>query len=125
MATNSGEAIEINLPAAADLSALQYRFMLIDSSGNVNKGTGNSTIAIGVLQNKPSAAAQGARVRTNGKSKLDIGGTVACGDRLTSDSNGKGVVTTTATHLVGAIALTSGVSGDRIEALLIPASFGA
>lgn len=45
---------------------------------------------------------------------LELGGTVAVGDRLKSDANGKGVATTTANDEVGAIALAAGASGDLV-----------
>lgn len=46
--------------------------------------------------------------------KLELGGTVSTGDRLKSDSNGKGVATTTNLDEYGAIAMEGGVSGDQI-----------
>ena len=56
---------------------------------------------------------------------LDIGGTVTRGQDLTSDANGKGVAVTNtvaaATNTnVGAVALQSGVDGDRISVLVFP-----
>lgn len=44
---------------------------------------------------------------------LELGGTVTRGDRLKSDTNGKG--TTATTEEYGAVALASGVSGQLIE----------
>lgn len=46
---------------------------------------------------------------------LDLGGTVAVGDRLKSDANGKGVTASVDKDKAGAIALTAGVSGERIK----------
>jgi hypothetical protein len=47
---------------------------------------------------------------------LELGGTVAAGDKLKSDGDGKGVVITagTTTQQVGAVALQSGASGEKI-----------
>lgn len=45
---------------------------------------------------------------------LKLGGTVAPGDRLKSDANGLGVVTTTPADEVGAIAQEVGLSGQII-----------
>ena len=50
---------------------------------------------------------------------LELGGTVTQGDRLKSDSSGKGVVTTTTGQEVGARAEQSGASGDLIRVTLI------
>lgn len=46
---------------------------------------------------------------------LDIGGTVAAGDRLSPDANGKGITTTTDRDRYAATAEESGVDGDRIR----------
>lgn len=46
---------------------------------------------------------------------LDIGGPVTYGDYLKSDSAGKGVTAGTDKDNVGAQAMASGVSGDRIQ----------
>lgn len=51
---------------------------------------------------------------------LELGGTVAPGDRLKSDSSGKGVVTTTDQNEWGAIAMTAGVSGQLIKVRVDP-----
>lgn len=56
---------------------------------------------------------------------LDIGGTVTRGNDLTADANGKGVAVTNTVAAasnvnVGAIALQSGVDGDRINVLVFP-----
>jgi hypothetical protein len=50
---------------------------------------------------------------------LQLGGTVTNGDSLTSDSDGQGVTTTSGSAWAGAVALASGVSGDRIPVRLI------
>jgi len=46
---------------------------------------------------------------------LELGGTVTVGDRLKSDTNGKGVTTVTDREEYGALALQNGVSGDQIK----------
>ncbi len=45
---------------------------------------------------------------------LQLGGTVAAGDLLTSDGSGHGITTTTTAQQVGARALMAGVSGQII-----------
>jgi hypothetical protein len=46
--------------------------------------------------------------------RLELGGTVSAGDRLTADSSGRGVATTTTGQWIGAVALINGVIGDEI-----------
>lgn len=56
---------------------------------------------------------------------LELGGTVAAGDYLKSDSNGKGVAIATSgttPQNVGARALKAGVSGDLLEVEVMNAS---
>lgn len=45
---------------------------------------------------------------------LELAGTVSQGSRLTADTNGKGVATTTDKDRIGAQALAAGVSGEII-----------
>ncbi|EIJ33326.1 capsid cement protein [Thiothrix nivea] len=64
-------------------------------------------------------AASGARVDVvlSGVADVAYGGTVARGDLLTADANGKAVVASTGNRVVG-VALVAGVAGDIGEVLL-------
>jgi len=69
------------------------------------------------------AAAANESLRVHGMGEeclLELGGTVAAGDDLKADANGKGVVIAngTTTQEVGATALSSGVSGDKIRVMV-------
>lgn len=63
--------------------------------------------------------ASGARVDVvmSGTADVQYGGTVARGDLLTADANGKAVVASTGNRVIG-VALVSGVAGDIGEVLL-------
>lgn len=80
-------------------------------------GKSKREIPLGALDDGYHAIA-GETVRIHGEGEmnvlLEIGGTVAAGDMLTSDSAGKGITTVTDHNQVGAKALQSGVSGDLI-----------
>lgn len=52
-----------------------------------------------------------------GTMKVKLGGTVAVGDRITSNGAGALITTTTAANEVVGVALEAGVSGDFIEAM--------
>lgn len=54
-----------------------------------------------------------------GTAAVTAGGTVAIGDTLKSDADGKAILWATSGAKI-AIALSAGASGDLIEALLIP-----
>jgi len=62
-------------------------------------------------------------VITHGTALLQIAGTVAAGDYLESDADGKGVSTTLTSRVmtanVNAIALQAGVAGDLIEVFIL------
>lgn len=100
----------ISLTASADLSAAQFKIVKLTSTGTA---VANATDLnqIGVQQDKPSALGIATTVAIEGVSKVKLGGTVAAGDRLTSDANGLAIVATTGKQVVG-IALVAGVSGD-------------
>lgn len=76
-----------------------------------------TTWPVGIAQDTPATGAI-AQVRVLGISKVLAGGTIAAGDRLTSDSAGKAIATTTAGNVIVGTALTAGVANDVISVLL-------
>lgn len=109
MATK-GIGFDYSAIASADLSSHQYKIVKEGASG-VAVANATDLNQIGVLQDKPTAAGQACNVRWAGISKVRYGGTIARGDRLTSDANGLAIVATTGKLIVG-IAAVAGVSGD-------------
>lgn len=90
------DTLDITFLAAADLSSYQYCFVKLSADNTVNVcGAGEQ--AIGILQNKPSAAGKEARVRVFGVSRLVNGtaGAIAYGAKVMSAASGKGVASTT------------------------------
>jgi hypothetical protein len=123
MATENS-VICISLPAAADLSAAQYKIVHINSSGQaaVSNATSN---AVGVLQNKPTAAGRVATVAYAGISKCVAGAAIAAGARVTSDANGNAITAATAGDPVIGFAVTGAASGDVFPVLLTQSHFAA
>lgn len=113
-----------SFPALGDLSARQFTFVTQDTDGRVGDGSAGDACT-GILQNKPAATDRAAAVQINGISKLKVAGTTTQGDRLKMDTLGLGVVTTTASDKVGAIALEDGAADAYIAVLVVPYSFGA
>lgn len=104
-------------------AALSEGYAVKLSSGQAVVATAATDKIVGVTQGK-YAAGETASVKlrnASGTVLCKLGGTVAVGDRLTSDSTGKFVTTTTAANEVVAVALEAGVSGDLVEAA--PAGF--
>jgi hypothetical protein len=105
-------------PANTDLSTKQYYFVNINSSGKVAvAGAGNAFA--GVLGNKPAAANRDAEVMFSGVVPVVCGGTVAAGDAVKIDSDGKAVAASSGDKAVGR-ALAGGASGSNTNILLQP-----
>lgn len=104
-----------------DLSALEYLIVKEDVSNDnaVVAASAATDPVVGILQNKPKAN-QGALVQWLGSSKVQAGGTITAGDRVTANSSGKAITTTSSGNSVVGIALQSAVSGDIFEVLLTP-----
>lgn len=115
----------IGLEAAADLSALQFRFMLVTTGSKINKNTAATQLQLGILQNKPISGQIG-DVRVLGGSKLQVDANavdIAVGDFLTADANGKGVKTTTTGNFVRAIALEPATNDGEIISVMLVGPF--
>ena len=63
------EILTLSFEAAEDLSADQFKFVVLNSSGKVRRPDSEDEIAIGILQNAPSSG-EAAEVMLLGKSKL-------------------------------------------------------
>lgn len=107
-------------PAAADLSSDQYKVVKFDANDElVLAGAGDAGF---VLQDKPTAGQHGT-IALAGVSKVELGGTVAAGDYLSSNASGLAVKATDGTAAVDGTkiigqALAKGVSGDLISAVV-------
>ena len=115
----------ITLPAAADLSAQQYRCITVNASGQA--AVANATaLVVGILNNDPGAAGQPATVGYAGVSKAIAGAAIAAGARVTADANGAVIAAATAGDAVIGVALAAaGAAGDIIPILINPFPFAA
>jgi hypothetical protein len=107
--------------AAADLSARQFTFVIIDANGQVAAPGAAAAMVIGILQNKPTAgqAADVALISGGGVSKLVGDGTIAAGERVgVLSATGKGRQAATSDYVCGVALTTSAVDGGIIEILL-------
>ncbi len=107
---------KITVPAAADLSAKQYFFGAIDSSGEFAVAGAGAQVD-GVIQNEPDAQGKATTVGISGVSKVLAGGTVAAGELVASDSAGEAVAAATGDNIAG-VAMASAVDGDIMSVLL-------
>jgi len=109
----------ISIPASADLSASQYCFVTVNSSGKAAV-VGAGLSADGILQDKPAAADRPAAIAsTPGRiSKMRAGAQFTAGDDLTPDSTGRGV-TATSGDVVGAKALEDASGADVVVSVML------
>lgn len=98
------DVLDITLLAYTDLSSYQYCFVKMQADNTVTV-CGNGEKAIGILQNKPTAAGQAARVRVFGVSRLEMQATVGYGAYVGSQASGEGVAVASDTNLYCAICL--------------------
>lgn len=71
--------LDLTFVAAEDLSSDQYKFVVLNSSGQVRRPDSADEIALGILQNAPGSG-EGAVVRVDGVSKLVVNAALAIGD---------------------------------------------
>lgn len=110
----------ITLKAAADLSTKQYHFVELTASDTVNACNGTTDKAIGILQNKPTAAGQPAVVAIAGVSKLVAGGALAtAGSYLATKADGRAQAAASTQYARAQQITTAGADGDVLEALLV------
>lgn len=107
-----------HLNAGEDLSSYQYCAMKL-SSGDVVKCDTLGEFTIGILQNAPDASGKGADVCYGTCiSRVKLGGTVSQLNRLVAGASATLVAQSDPDEAVIAIALSDGVSGDVIPAIV-------
>lgn len=89
---------KVTREAAADLSALQYRFVKLDSNGRVAAITAITDRPFGILQGKPKALGIAAEIMVDGWSQMVGGANTAKGDMLGTDAAGRGVAIVAGTN---------------------------
>jgi len=110
--------------SAADYSAKQFYIVKLTAADTVTLASAATDVILGTITNKPAAATGASttvQLRGSGEiGQVILGGTVsAVNARLTADSNGKAVVTTTTGNQVFGLALETGVAGDVVRYLSI------
>jgi hypothetical protein len=117
--------MDMTLEAGADLSTHQFKFVIGAAAvaggqlARVNVSGANGRV-IGILQNKPNVAGQGAVVRVSGRSKLQVDASaILVGSPLKSDGTGQGVLAAVDKDKIGAIALEANGSAAVIIDTLI------
>jgi hypothetical protein len=100
MATQ-GNQIRESMVAGADLSALQFTFVKMNTTDRTVVAAGNADAAFGVLQNDPTSGTA-ATVCVHGRTRILCGtGGLTAGDTVGVDANGAAVTSATSDIVVG------------------------
>lgn len=109
----------ITFVASGDLSSYQYRFVTLNSSGQIALAVDNDRV-LGILQDKPAAAGRAASVAVAGISKCVFGGSVTKGAAVTTNFEGKAVAIDTSADYNLGISEDTGAAGVISRVVLQP-----
>jgi hypothetical protein len=117
----SNYSVKVTLVAGADLSALQYNFVKINSSGLAVACAAATDIPVGVLQNAPISG-QEAELLIVGGTKIVAGAAIGEGAQIGTGSTGKAVAlaagTDTTKYVVGTLLTESAADGNIVTAVI-------
>ena len=103
--------------AGEDLSSSQFKFVTLESDGQVDLADSAGENCIGVVINDPASGGE-ATVVVSGKTVVTSGGTIAAGAAIATDASGD-AVTAASTNIIMGYALEAGVDGQVIAIELI------
>jgi len=109
---------EVDLPAAADLSANQYRFLDVDANGRAAVPTVAGSNGPGIQQNDPAALDRPTSVAIAGVSKCIAGAAVAAGAKVSTDNQGRGITAVATHHVRGQAFTAASAAGELFEVQL-------
>jgi hypothetical protein len=117
----ANSAVKITLVAGADLSANQYYFVKINTSGQAVLCSGATDKPIGVLQNDP-ASGEEAVITVVGGSKVVASASIDEGVLIGTAASGKADAKTPGTdtteYVVGTVILAAGADNEILTALI-------
>lgn len=103
--------------AGESLAAAQFKFVTLESDGQVDLADSAGENCIGVLLNNP-AAGEAATVAISGKVMVTSGGTIAAGAAIQSDASGDALTAASGDYVMG-YALEAAVDGQIMAIELI------
>jgi hypothetical protein len=117
----ANSAVKITLVAGEDLSAKQFYFVKINTSGQAVACSGATDKPIGVLQNDPTSGKE-AIVTVVGGTKVVAGASIDEGVLIGTASTGKADAkvpgTDTTEYVVGQVILAAGADGEILTAVV-------
>lgn len=103
--------------AGENLATSQFKFVTLESDGQVDLADSAGENCIGVLLNDPASGSE-ATVVVSGKTVVQAGGTIAAGASLATAADGQ-AVTAASGNIVMGYALEAGADGQTIAMELI------
>lgn len=114
--------LSITLPAGADLSAAQFKFVKLNSSGQAVVCAAVTDIPVGVLQNKPDTTGKAAEVMVAGITKVQGDVDLVRGNQIGTSVDGQAAAytagTSTTSYIVGQVLEDNAVAGGYATALI-------
>lgn len=105
----------VSYVAGADLSTHQFKFVKLNSSGQIILASTLGEAVIGVLQDNPIAGQPG-QVAIGGQCKLRMGAAVATGAKVTTTAAAVGAVAATGQQILGFV--SEGTTGANIGSIV-------
>jgi hypothetical protein len=110
----------ISLIAGADLSALQWMFVKLNSSGQAIAMAAITDIPFGVLQNAPASGEVASIIPVScGLSRVALGATLTPGALISSSATGLAVAAVASAYTAGQL-IEGGANGEIGVAVLAP-----
>lgn len=107
--------------AGADLSALQFYAVKLNSSSQVVAVSAVTDIPVGILQNDPAASGRAAELMVAGVSEVIAGGALTAGAQVCVDNTGRLVAcvhgTDTTKYAIGQVLIGCSNAGERATIL--------
>jgi hypothetical protein len=113
MAIQASQPLKISLVAGADLSAKQFYFVKLNSSGQAVVCAAVTDIPVGILQNTPASGSV-AEVTVVGVSKVSSDAGLTAGNQIGTSADGQAAAYTAGTdttkYIVGQMLTTTGAA---------------
>jgi hypothetical protein len=103
--------------AGEALTSHQFKFVTLESDGQVDAADSAGENCIGVLLNDPASGGE-ATVVVSGKTVVEAGGSITAGGAIATAADGQAAAATTGNIVMG-YALEDGAAGQRIAVELI------
>lgn len=100
--------------AGEDLTAAQYKFVTLESDGQIDLADAITDRALGVLQNAPDTG-QEAIVKVYGRSKVEAGAALAIGNLVAPATDGQAQVAVSTQFVAGVVVKAAGAALDLAE----------